>query len=317
MKPQPNDRRPSILIVDDDPTSLHLLSYIFSDLYSLTIANNAEDALVLVKEVPDLILLDINLPGINGLDLCRVIKLESELSEIPIIFITGTSDIEIEENGISLGAVDFIYKPYSAPVLKARVRNHIELKRKADQLQVMALKDPLTNVYNRRHFEHTLHAEWQRHARTKTPLSILMVDIDHFKNVNDEFGHQMGDECIIEVCKAISDSVQRPADFVARYGGEEFVVFLPDTNIAGAMAVAEHIRLKVIEMTTQRNKSTTSFPRLTVSVGCACSVPESKVTPYQLVKSADDALYAAKFAGRNKVKSAAQSTAKSEGQTHV
>lgn len=304
METKTHKRKPNILIVDDDSISLQLLSHTFSDLYSLTIATNADDALELAREAPDLILLDIQLPGMNGLDLCKAIKLESNLNEIPIIFITGTSDIEIEEYGISLGAVDFIHKPYSVPVLKARVRNHIELKQKSDQLQSLALKDPVTNIYNRRYFDTVLHREWQRHARAKTELSILMLDIDHFKYVNDAFGHQMGDECIIEIAQTISNMLQRPADVVARYGGEEFIAILPDTSLYGAMELSEQIRLKVIETSTQRNIASPSFPKLTISIGCASAIPNSRISPYQLVKSADDALYAAKFAGRNRVKSA-------------
>lgn len=300
MNLSPARPKANILIVDDDPTSLVLLRDIFDEVYSIAIATNGSDALLLAEDKPDLILLDINLPDMDGFAVCQAIKDNPQLSNIPIIFITSTLDSLTEEKGISIGAVDFITKPYSAPVLKARVRTHIELKNKTDQLETLVLKDPLTNISNRRHFDKMIQNEWGRLAREKRPLSIMMVDIDYFKRINDNFGHQVGDDCLRCVAEVLSESMQRPADIVARYGGEEFIILLPNTEITGALSLAEEIRKKTAEMHKVKLISY-PLPALTISIGCAAVVPDLESSPADLIKSADKALYYAKANGRNQV----------------
>ena len=295
MKANLAKAKSTILIVDDDPTSLNLLREIFDDRYAITVATNAEDALFLVEDGPDLILLDIHLPDKSGFEVCKLIKSNPKLVDIPIIFITASQDSVIEEKGISLGAVDFVSKPYSTPVLRARVHTHLELKHKADQLQALALRDPLTGIANRRYFESMLHAEWHRHARNKSPLSLLMIDIDYFKGINDSYGHQVGDDCIANLASLLTACVRRPADLVARYGGEEFIVMLPETDLEGACIVAEQMRDKAARM----HAVQATQPALTISIGCASIMPSMKVSPLDVIKSADDALYYAKSHGRN------------------
>lgn len=300
MKLHQAQAKSTLLIVDDDPVSLSLLTEIFDDQYAILVATNAADALVLAEEMPDLILLDIQLPDQSGFEVCRQIKANPTLMDIPIIFVTATQDSVIEEKGISLGAVDFVSKPYSPPVLKARVCTHLDLKYKADQLQTLALSDPLTGIANRRYFEQVLHAEWQRHARHQRPLALLMIDIDHFKAINDRYGHQVGDLCITHLATALAGSVRRPADLVARYGGEEFIVLLPETHLAGAIVVAEHMRLQVSCMHDSTSVQD-GLPAMTISVGCASVAPGAESSELALIKSADDALYQAKALGRNRV----------------
>jgi diguanylate cyclase (GGDEF)-like protein len=300
MTPSQVANIPNILIVDDDPTSITMLSNIFDEAYSLTIATNADDAIVLAEDRPDLILLDINLPDKDGFQVCKLIKSNARLSEIPIIFITSSNDSIIEEKGISIGAVDFVTKPYSAPVLKARVRTHLELKFKTDQLYALALRDPLTNIANRRYFDSVLNSEWNRLARSNKALSVIMIDIDYFKKINDSYGHQVGDDCIFYLAKLISETMRRPADLVARYGGEEFVVLLPETDINGALFLGEKIREKARQMHTLQPKEH-PLPELTISIGCASTVPTTSGTPVELIRNADKSLYYAKAQGRNRV----------------
>jgi diguanylate cyclase (GGDEF)-like protein len=298
MTPSQVTNIPNILIVDDDPTSITMLNNIFDDAYSLAIATNAADAIVLAHDAPDLILLDINLPDQNGFEVCKLIKSNPRLSDIPIIFITSSNDSITEEQGISIGAVDFVTKPYSSPVLKARVRTHIDLKFKTDQLQALALRDPLTNIANRRYFDSVLNSEWNRLSRTNKDLSVMMIDIDYFKKINDSFGHQVGDDCIFYLAKLISETMRRPADLVARYGGEEFVVLLPETDISGALFLAEKIREKASQMHALQPKQH-PLPELTISIGCASTVPATSGNPAELIKIADKSLYYAKANGRN------------------
>ncbi|HET8870124.1 MAG TPA: diguanylate cyclase, partial [Aquabacterium sp.] len=238
------------------------------------------------------------------------LKQDPELNDIPIIFITGHNDDESELRGLDAGAVDFIGKPPKPALVQARVRAHMQLKLTTDALRRSANSDPLTGLSNRRVFEHVLEREWDRARRTGTPTSLLMVDIDHFKQFNDSQGHPQGDRCLIEVAQLIRQLAKRPADQVARIGGEEFVVLLPETDLEGARHVAQKIVEGVARIHIHHPASPTA-PMVTVSVGAACMdrIPVgerggeglSSRGPMLLVEAADHALYQAKERGRNRV----------------
>jgi diguanylate cyclase (GGDEF)-like protein len=293
---------PRLLLVDDDPTSLRLAASLLDADYTLIIATSGTDALRLAvaPEAPELILLDHHLPDIEGLEVCQRLKADPATAGIPIIFITANQDPVLEAAGLRVGAVDFITKPYSAAVLRARVNTHIVLKRKTDLLEQLAQRDGLTGAANRRAFDQALEKEWRRAQRQQTPLSLVMLDADHFKAINDEFGHQAGDECLRAIAKIASLQLRRPGDLLARYGGEEFVLLLPQTDSDGAVGLAESVRAK-IEGSFAGAAERGVGPRLTASLGCATLTPSDDDKPERLLFLADQNLYLAKAGGRNRV----------------
>jgi PleD family two-component response regulator len=232
--------RPQLLIVDDQPLNIRLFHQIFHADHEVFFATNGEAALEFCKtNFPDLILLDVNMPGLNGYEVCRRLKQDERTREIPVIFVTAQSDVSQEEEGLAAGAVDFIAKSASANVMRARVGTLITLKRQSDLLRTMARVDALTGLANRRHFDETLSSEWRRCTRSGNPLSLALIDIDHFKLFNDHYGHQAGDSCLQQVSACLKAGFARSHDLVARYGGEEFVCVMPETPLEGAEAKAQ------------------------------------------------------------------------------
>jgi diguanylate cyclase (GGDEF)-like protein len=289
-----------LLMVDDDPVCLKSLIKIFGQDHEVTVATTGREGLALAEEGHDLVLLDLHLPDMSGFNALEMMKADDSMAATPVIFITANQDAETEEIGITLGAVDFVTKPFSPAVLRARVRTHLDLKKKTDALKALAMQDGLTGVANRRRFDEVLAQEWRRAKRDRAPLSLLMIDIDHFKAVNDTHGHQTGDDTLRFVAGVLGKQIHRPADLLARYGGEEFVILLHNTDAAGAVDVAEKMR-NAIERTFQEPDSR-GLPRgVTISVGCATVVPAGEQEPRVLVRAADDCLYIAKRNGRNRV----------------
>jgi diguanylate cyclase (GGDEF)-like protein len=236
----------------------------------------------------------------DGYAACQILKEADNTRDIPVIFITALEDPQSEMKGFELGAVDYITKPYSAQAIRARVKTHLALKQHADILEDQAFLDGLTGIANRRQFDQSLEKEWQRMMRRETPLSLLMIDIDHFKQFNDRYGHGVGDECLRLVACTIASIIKRPGDLAARYGGEEFVVILPETDEKGACTVAEVIRLAV-ESLKPPHVSSLAAAHVTISLGVACDIPRRHANMQDLVNAADRALYRAKSAGRNQV----------------
>lgn len=298
------DPRPKILVVDDIPSNVHVLSRILKDDYDIYFATDGEKALDLVQlRMPDLVLLDIMMPGMDGFEVCSRIKSDPATHDIPVIFISAKSEVEDETHGLEVGAIDFITKPISPPIVKARVRNHLLLKRQTDLLRSLSFLDGLTGIANRRRFDDTMAREWRRCARSHLPLSLVILDVDHFKAYNDHYGHQAGDECLRVVAEVLSDHVRRPSDLVARYGGEEFVCLLPETYGVGATRVAEGFRAGVAERRIPHVQSPVA-PYVTISLGVATVIPSPDGTPEQLAEMADQLLYRAKRTGRNRVQDA-------------
>jgi diguanylate cyclase (GGDEF)-like protein len=293
--------RPKVLVVDDAPSNLHILCRGLGKDFQCETASNGRAALEKIKaDPPDLVLLDILMPGMNGYEVCRRLKADKATRSIPVIFLTALDDADEEAKGLELGAVDYVTKPFRIPIVQARVRNHVEMKRHRDLLERHALIDALTGIPNRRNFEEALSKEWRRSSRQHASLALIIADIDYFKNYNDHYGHRAGDICLRQVAQAIASAVKRPSDIVARYGGEEFAVILPSTEIEGALVVAHAIQNAVNSLKLPHCCSDVG-ECLSVSQGLAAMIPDSKEEPHAIIEAADKALYKAKKGGRNRL----------------
>lgn len=290
-----------ILIVDDAPVNIQILNEALKTDNRIFFATSGRDALdVAAKTIPDLILLDVMMPDMDGYEVCRKLKSDPLLREIPIIFITAMSQHEDEATGFELGAVDYISKPFSPSLVKLRVRNHLELKRQRDTLSRLAMLDGLTGLPNRRAFDDQFDREWRRAFRNTTSLCLIMLDIDHFKGYNDSYGHIEGDSCLKLIASVLEKSLDRPGDIVARFGGEEFVCLLPETSADGGGLIAEKLRATVQALGIPHRSSVTA-PSVTISLGVAWTVPKASESPESLLVLADSLLYRAKREGRNRV----------------
>jgi diguanylate cyclase (GGDEF)-like protein len=300
--------RQTILIVDDMPSNIEVLNEILSDDYDILFATNGQDAVNLVKEQnPDLVLLDIIMPGMDGYEVLSQIKSDTKTADIPVIFVTGKTDEEDESRGLNAGVVDYIIKPIRNSIVKARVHNHLELKRYRDMLKALSTVDGLTGIANRRRFDQVLIDEWSRSRRSQNPLSLIMMDIDFFKAFNDHYGHLAGDDCLCLVARRLSEVVRRPADLLARYGGEEFVFLLPETDEAGALILANKVQEKMKILSLPHAFSSVAN-YVTLSAGVASIIPDDSLTHFSLIKRADEMLYLAKQKGRNQIRFSSQKT---------
>ncbi|PTT82306.1 diguanylate cyclase response regulator [Pelomonas sp. HMWF004] len=299
---------PSLLLVDDDPKLVQLMGRLLGDLGRIRFATSGEAALRQAHaERPDLILLDAEMPGVNGFDTCAALKAAPELNDVPVIFVTSYTDLEHEVLGFSVGAADFIHKPVSEPILRARVTTQLRLKQLSDELRLLASTDALTDLPNRRAFDAVLAREWARSLREAQPLCGLMVDVDRFKDYNDRYGHLAGDVCLRSIAQALRGTLLRPTDMVARYGGEEFVLLLPNTSRDGGCLVAERLLQAVLDLRLPHERGVVDGI-VSISVGVACSdetpfSPDdlgcaSQVRSAELMLRADRALYLAKQHGR-------------------
>ncbi|MBI3131834.1 MAG: diguanylate cyclase [Acidobacteria bacterium] len=292
---------PRVLLVDDSVSNLRTLTQGLRHECKLLVANRGEVALELAeREQPDLILLDVVMEGMDGHETCRRLKAHPRTRGIPVIFITGKREEVDEIRGFELGAVDYITKPFSLPLVQQRIRTQLELKRYRDQLERQALLDGLTGIPNRRRFQEFLDYVGGLAVRQGAPLSVILLDVDQFKAYNDHYGHPAGDEVLRRVARALVLTKRRTTDLVARYGGEEFVAVLPDTDAEGAGLVAEAMRASVEALAIPHAHSGTGG-RLTLSLGVATWQGAMGGDPLTLLKAADQALYRAKQGGRNRV----------------
>ncbi len=290
--------RPKVMLVDDQPVNIQLLHPIFSSDCQVFMATSGEQAIKACQaHLPDLILLDVVMPGMSGHEVCKALKSHEATREIPVIFVTAHGDPADEAAGLEMGAVDFITKPINPVIVRARCKTHLTLKFQSDTLRSMAFMDGLTGVYNRRYFDLQLEKEIARASRSGVGLSLIMMDIDFFKKYNDHYGHQGGDDCLREVSKVLRDTLRRPSDLVARYGGEEFVVILPDTPLANALEVAQKLERAVRERALAHAKSDVA-PVVTLSLGVASRVGKTGPDAKGLISAADAQLYRAKASGR-------------------
>lgn len=294
--------RQTILIVDDEPNNIEVLNGVLGEDNDILFATSGKDAMdIACNQVPDLILLDIMMPDIDGYEVLTQLKADSKTNDIPVIIVTGKDLEEDESRGLNAGAVDYITKPIRTSIVKARVHNHLELKRYRDSLKTLSTIDGLTGLSNRRRLDEMLNIEWSRARRNQTPISLLLMDIDFFKSYNDHYGHLDGDDCLRNVTRKIAEVARRPTDVAARYGGEEFVLLLPDTAAEGALKAAQNVQGK-IETLNQPHAYSSVADHVTLSIGIATIIPDDSLTPSDLIKSADEMLYAAKQGGRNQIK---------------
>ncbi len=293
--------KPKLLIVDDQPINIQILNQAFSGEFHVFIASSGAKALAIcATQAPDLVLLDVMMPEMDGYEVCTRLKANPLTADIPVIFVTAHTDDASEEHGLEVGAVDFISKPINIKIVRARVKAHIALKRQSDVLRNFAFIDGLTGVRNRRYFDEHLAIEVARAKRSKLPISLIMIDVDFFKRFNDCYGHQAGDDCLRRLASLFQSCLKRPADFVARYGGEEFVCLLPDTNIQGALTLAEIIREAALACHIEHGESSVSR-WVTLSLGVGAMSPDCSKTSIDFVGLADANLYLAKNRGRNRV----------------
>lgn len=292
---------PKILIVDHELLNIEVMSGTLEELGDILFATNGAEALELsIRETPDIIILDIMMPEMDGYEVCRRLKSNPETAAIPVIFATALSEDTDEAKGFEIGAVDYVTKPIVAAVVVARVKNHLELKLYRDYLESIAYIDGLTGIPNRRNFDQHIQSEWQRAIRSRTQISMLLIDIDHFKLYNDSYGHPAGDTCLTLIAKALSSSVKRPGDLVARYGGEEFVCVLPSTNIEGATAIGATL-CDAVNFLKIPHKSSSVCKHTTISIGGATITPDKTTEIGALIEAADNNLYKAKEQGRDRV----------------
>ncbi|MBM5574908.1 diguanylate cyclase [Deefgea sp. CFH1-16] len=293
-----------ILVVDDQMNTIETLGEVLGDEHDVHFALSAEQALCHIeRKLPELILLDIMMPEVDGFKFCEIIKSKLETRDIPIIFISSLSSPEQETRGLEAGAVDYIIKPFNASIVRARVHNHLELKRTKDLLRVLSQTDVLTGMANRRRLFELLDQVQDRSLRLTQPLSILLIDVDSFKQYNDLYGHIAGDLCLQRVAGVIQSSLRSVTDVAARYGGEEFCCVLENSDQELALQIAERIRSSIEALRIPHLNSAVTMC-VTVSIGIATSSTTSRIQHAQLLMNADKALYAAKDQGRNQVRHA-------------
>ncbi len=241
------------------------------------------------------------MPEMDGYEVCRQLKDNPTTQDIPVIFVTAKGEVEDETSGLGLGAVDYITKPFNVPIVKARVKTHLRLKRKSDMLERFAFIDGLTEIPNRRRFNEKFRTEWSRNTRSETRLSVIIMDIDYFKMYNDHYGHAAGDDCLKAVAQTLQKSTKRAGDLVARYGGEEFVAILPGCAADDAVRLAGIFLSEIEKLNVPHARSAVS-DHVTLSAGAATTVPCGSPSKATLVEAADRMLYEAKRNGRNQVK---------------
>jgi len=297
-----SQKRQQVLIVDDSHLNTKLLEQALIDNFDILIANSGKEALSIANSnnPPDIILLDIMMPEMDGYEVCENLHLDPNTKDIPVIFVTALSEAENEEHGLKLGAIDYITKPFSIPIVKAKIKNHLALKYYQDILKINTDVDQLTNIANRRRFDEMFSMEIRKAKRMGSFLSVLMIDIDHFKFYNDTYGHLEGDECLRKVAFAIKNTLKRPGDLAARWGGEEFTCLLPDTDQQGAAKVGEKLRIAIMNLEIA-HESSPVYKNVTVSIGVVTSNPSDDTCYESLLKHADMALYQAKAMGRNRI----------------
>lgn len=324
------NERDVVLIVDDNPTNLGVLfEYLHNTDFKVLVAEDGRGALEGVSHyTPDIILLDIMMPGLDGFETCRRLKANEATKDIPVIFMTALSDTTNKVQGFKVGAVDYVTKPFQYEELLARINTHLTLRKLQKQLQEqneklqkeveerqraeaelqranrelyrLSVLDELTQLANRRRFDQYLQEIWLELKQARSPLSLIFSDIDRFKEYNDAYGHQAGDHCLHQIGKAIRRAVRRPDELAARYGGEEFAILLPDTELEEAVRVAQCMQNQVAQLAIQ-HAPTAQQKYVTLSLGVTSAVPGPQFSPDLFIAMADKALYKAKAQGRDQI----------------
>jgi diguanylate cyclase (GGDEF)-like protein len=329
MSVNETDDRADILIVDDTPANLDLLSSMLSEKgYRFRVATNGQRAIAAARSAqPDLVMLDITMPDMDGYEVCRRLKADPATAGVPVIFISALGEALDKVRAFEAGGADYVSKPLQFEEVLARIENQLRISRLQRRLETrndelaasnallveisrqleaanrelerLSTTDPLTGIANRRRFHEVLDREWRRCQRDGAPISLVMIDVDCFKQYNDTYGHQKGDECLAAVAVSVRDALHRAGDFVARYGGEELVVVLPNVDAAAALAVGEQLCESVRRLAIPHERSSAAAV-VTISAGVATALPDHAKTEGLLISTADEALYHAKRTGRNR-----------------
>ena len=291
---------PRVLVADDEPANILLIAHALKDECEVIQVSSGTDVLerVVVGDI-DLILLDVVMPGLDGFEICKVLKSSPFTSGIPVIFVTALDQRRDETRGLDVGAVDYITKPIHPAVVKARVHAHLELKRARDLLEKLASVDPLTGVANRRRFDMALEEEWRRVRRAGRWLSLAIADVDHFKRFNDRHGHLAGDARLRGIANALARSARRAGDLVARYGGEEFGLILPEVEPAMMLGMIRTVMNSVVTRSGE-DDSAPSRETVTISIGAVSAIPPRDSELKDMLAAADELLYEAKASGRDR-----------------
>ena len=290
-----------ILVIDDSkPIHALIKALLVDDPVDIHSATDAAYGMVLAASVhPDLILLDVDMPATDGFDACRQLKANPETADIPVIFLTALSSVEEKVRGLELGAVDYITKPFNAAELHVRVRGSLRTSHLIHLLEAKAMIDSLTGLGNRAMFDQRLAAEIALRIRFNNPLACILIDVDNFKTINDNYGHPFGDHALQKIAGVISE-ICRAEDVACRYGGEEFAIITPHTNAVDAAMLADRMRIAIAAIPFVQHGS--SF-----TITSSCGVAEAGATyDRTMLKRADDAMYHSKQKGRNRVSVAAQ-----------
>lgn len=292
----------TVLVIEDSPLTVKILKNILKKEYEVLSAFSGEAGYELATtKKPDIIILDVVMSGMDGYEVCRKLKENDLTKAIPVIFISALGEMEDEWKGLETGAIDYITKPFSEPIVKIRIKNHLELKKHRDLLSELSSLDGLTGIYNRRYFDKTTELEWNKAIFNKIPFSLILLDIDKFKIYNDSYGHLEGDECLILVSSCLKSCIGKDDGIVARYGGEEFVCLLPNTDFEQATHIGERIHQSILDLKIPFNFSPISNV-VTVSGGVGTVYPNESIIMTDFIKKVDDLLFIAKRSGRNNIK---------------
>ncbi|MEJ1979008.1 MAG: diguanylate cyclase [Acetobacteraceae bacterium] len=290
---------PTVLIVDDDRVNRTMLAELLQEDCRVILAKDGASALRRVCEEPDisLILLDVSMPEMDGYEVLRRLRAQKQTADTAVIFITAQTDLLAEERGLSLGAVDYVFKPIRPSIVRVRIRNHLKLVAQRKALEHLSERDGLTGIANRRYFDQALDRACRHAARSGERLSLAMIDVDHFKQYNDHYGHGAGDDALRKVAAVLAGFARRPNDVAARYGGEEFVILLPD--VVELDTVLDRLRHNVLALGLAHATSQTAEV-VTVSCGGVVTGTARDLTPASLLEQSDALLYQAKKEGRNR-----------------
>ncbi len=290
---------PTVLVVDDDRVNRAVLAELLQGECRLILAKDGPTALKRMKqEDVSLVLLDVSMPGMDGYEVLRRMKTNERTSDIGVIFITGQTDEADEERGLLLGAADYVSKPIRPAIVRARIRVHLELARQRRQLVRLSTQDDLTGIANRRHFDEVLERQCRYAARRRETIGLAIVDVDHFKQYNDFYGHGAGDEALRQVARILSRCARRPYDLAARYGGEEFVLLAQQADNFESML--EQLRCEIMALRIPHARSSAG-ETITISGGALIIRLAEPASPMMLLKLADRLLYRAKREGRNRI----------------
>lgn len=289
-----------LLIADPTPADRDFLVGALRPENEVFVALSGEEALrVVEKERPDLILLDVLLPGLDAYEVCHRLAGDRATAAIPVIFLADRLAEEKVVDNLAVGAADYLLKPFSLPIVRLRVKNLLELKHTRDKINSITAIDELTGVPNRRRFMEAFENEWRRCARYSRPLSLIMIDIDYFTLFSVSQGALPSDECIWKVARELSYTLRRPADMVSRLGGESFAAILSETDAQGTAFVAEMMQRNIAGLNI-KNPSSPIADRITLSIGAATIIPHHNESSSSLIKTAEKALAEAKSQGRNR-----------------